>query len=100
VPEREFVFVHVHIHLGHARLQPLLHVGHGAVVDAGADFLQEEIQQRGSFDVADALVALFLEPAFDRGDGLLVQVLGQSDGHGGLLSCGSASRIVSLSRGR
>ena len=80
-PVAELVLVDLDVELGDARAEPLLDVGDGAVVDRRADLLEQEAEQRAGGDVADALVALLLEPALDRLDRLLAGFLRQLDRH-------------------
>ena len=64
------------VELADARLQALLHVGHGLVVDERADLFEEETEQAAGGDVADLLaVAVLGEPALDRRNCLLARVL-------------------------
>ena len=75
----ELVFVDLDLELVDAHPQALLDVGDGAVVDRRCDLFEKEAEQRAGEDVADALVALFLEPALDRGDRLLARFLVELD---------------------
>src|SRR4051794_40912613 len=51
-PVLEFLLVDFQVDLAEPGLQPLLHIEHGAVVDAWSDLLQEEPEQSGGRDVA------------------------------------------------
>jgi hypothetical protein len=74
-PVLQRVFVHFDIEIGHLRLQTFLHIDDGLVIDQRADFFDEEIQQRTGRDIADRLVHVLAEPAFDGRNGFRAVLL-------------------------
>lgn len=62
-PVREFVLVDFEVELGDAGGQALLDIGHGLVVDQGADFVDKEAEQGTGGDVAQALIQVLAQVA-------------------------------------
>jgi hypothetical protein len=71
------------VDFGDTRQQALLHVCDRLVVDRRADFLEEEAEEGAGRDVADLLLHVFAEIAFDGGHGLGADFLGQFNAHCG-----------------
>jgi len=83
LPVREDLFIDFKAKVIQAGLQALLGVGNCLVVDAGADLLKEETQQRPGGDVANWGFHVFLEITLKGFDGLLAFFLVEFDAHGG-----------------
>jgi hypothetical protein len=69
------------VYFHHARLQPVLHLGYGQVVNHGPNFIDEKSQQGARCNVANFFFHVFLEVALYRGNGLLAYFSGQFNGH-------------------
>jgi hypothetical protein len=67
----------------HACVPALLH---REVVDDGADFLDEETEQRACLDIADGFIHVLREIALHRHDCLVAHVLVEFDCHGFILA--------------
>ena len=81
-PVREHVFLHFKFEVIEACLHPCAGIGDGLVVDAGADLLEEEVQQRARRHVPDRRFHVLGEVALDGLDGLLAFGFVEFDGHG------------------
>ena len=80
--------MHFEVQIGHPGLKVRLHVGHGLVVDAGPDLLQQKAEQAAGGDVADLLVPVLAEVALDRGPGLSRSLSGL-----GIVGCEAAAAV-------
>ena len=80
-PVGELLFVNLQIQFGDSRLQPLLHVRHGPVVDRGPDLFQDESEQRAGGDIADSLFHVLVEVALNGCDGGISHTAFKLNGH-------------------
>ena len=74
------------VDLHDARLQALLHVGHGLVVNQGADLFEKKSEQGASGDIAYFFVHVLGEIALDRCDGLGLCFFGDVDVHAAIFA--------------
>jgi hypothetical protein len=63
----EFVLAHFVFQVFHAHEQALFGFAHGAVVNAGADFLEDKTEQVTGRNVADFLLEIVQKVALDAG---------------------------------
>jgi len=80
-PVLELVGVEFAVQIGDALEKPCLSVGDRLVVNDGADFFEDEIEQQACGKIADWFREILFEVALNRGDGGGALLLGELDGH-------------------